>query len=254
MANKRKNTQKQNINIDNDTLISFIRSVMRYTEDKGFIQPKRNNFDGKIKINLSKGFSIHIMGNELAEKNTLTLKEIPNILDYLQKTVGQSSFHWKYGGKKPSFKKVEDYALFIFLKYYDLQKYMEKLLKNMDSPEEATRRLFCVSEKGIGFIKFGKFGEKIEIGRETSQPYRLLQCLTEPFKKPKSIDTVFETIREGLYKKSKNGIYTSIMDKPKKVKLIEYAIKEVQKVQALQGKLKFEWDEYKNKLWLEQLL
>ena len=86
-----------------------------------------------------------------------------------------------------------------------------------------------------------------------SQPFRLLQCLTTPFGAPKSIDSAFEAIREGIKYKSKTGVYTNTIDKPKKIILVEYAIKELQKGNKLQGKIGFKWDELKTKVWVEYL-
>lgn len=109
----------------------------------------------------------------------------------------------------------------------------------------------CVEKYGIGYLKFNKDGEEIKIGGTNSQPYKLLRCLTEPFGNPKSINTVYEAIREGRRIKP-TGIYRGEIDRAKKIQLIENsAIKEAQKGGKLRGKIKFEFDETKSKMWLE---
>jgi hypothetical protein len=132
-----------------------------------------------------------------------------------------------------------------------LSKITEIVKQKQEIPE--TQRPYCVAENNIGYLKFGKHGEKIEIGGANNQPFRLLQCLTEPFGIAKSVEIVFEAIREGVKKKNKSGVYTSEMDKGKKVELIEYVIKELQKGKKLKGKLEFKWDDLKTKLWLEYI-
>jgi len=115
------------------------------------------------------------------------------------------------------------------------------------------KRPYCVVDGNYGFLKFNKQDNGTKIGKITSQPFRLLQCLTEPFRIAKTVDTVFEAIRENVKYKSKSGVYTQNIDKAKKVILIKYAIKEVQKIRKLQGKIKFMWDNLKTKVWLEYL-
>jgi len=131
----------------------------------------------------------------------------------------------------------------------DIQKITEEAKREIPQ----TRRPHCVSESGIGYLQFGKFGEKVEIGRETSQPYKLLLCTIEPFGVAKKVDAVFEAIRENVKEKNKGGIYTTQLDKNKKIELIKFAIKELQKESKLRGKLQFKWDNLETKLWLEYI-
>lgn len=119
--------------------------------------------------------------------------------------------------------------------------------------QKQDERPYCISENGIGYLTFNKNGEKIKISKAKNQPFKLLQCLTEPFGIAKSVETVFEAIRENMKKKSKNGVYTSEIDTKKKNQLIEYVIKELQKDNKLKGKLEFKWDDFKTKLWLEYI-
>jgi len=125
--------------------------------------------------------------------------------------------------------------------------------KSVSETEQQDKRPYCVIEGRNGFLKFSKQGKKIKIGGASSQSFKLLQCLTEPFRTAKSVDTVFEAIRENVKYKSKSGVYTAGTDKQQKITLIEYAIKELQKGNKLQGKLAFRWDDLKTKIWLEYL-
>jgi len=114
-------------------------------------------------------------------------------------------------------------------------------------------RPYCLVEGIWGYLKFGKFGNKIKIGGANSQPFKLLKCLTEPFGVAKSVEVIFEALRENMKHKSKSGVYTGGTDKSQKVKIIEYAVKELQKGNKMRGKLVFRWDDLKIKIWLEYL-
>ncbi len=143
-------------------------------------------------------------------------------------------------------------------KFKELEK---KFNKNTDSkikeamdtiqPRQQNGKPYCEIKGKWGFLKLNKWSRGIKIGNANSQPFKLLQCLSEPLGTAKAIDTVFEAIRESVKYKSKSGMYTSAMDKAQKTKLIEYAIKELQKDNKLQGKFKFRWDDLKIKIWLE---
>ena len=125
-----------------------------------------------------------------------------------------------------------------------------------DTPEiqQHNKRPYCEVKGKLGFLKFNKQTAGIKISGANAQPFKLLQCLTEPsLGIAKAVDTVFEAIRESIRYKSKSGIYTSGIDKLQKIKLIKNAIKELQKGNKLQGKLVFKWDDLKTKVWLEYL-
>ena len=125
-------------------------------------------------------------------------------------------------------------------------------LQEQKLPEEKSRPR-CITEGKLGFLKFSKQGKPVKIGGVNSQPFRLLQCLTEPFGTAKSVDAVFEAIRENMHHKSKSGVFTAGIDKAQKVRLIGFAIKELQKKNKLQKKIEFKWDDFKTKFWLEFL-
>jgi hypothetical protein len=155
-----------------------------------------------------------------------------------------------------AWKKIEEEVDSYFRGFLNVYKQFLKKYRQIISEKQnvnSSQKPHTETGDGFGYLIFNKGGEKIKIGGIDSQPFRLLRCLTEPFGNPKSIDAVFESIRENTYKKSKTGTYSSIMDKPKKVRTIEYAIKELQKGNKLKGRLKFKWDELKTKLRLEYI-
>jgi len=108
---------------------------------------------------------------------------------------------------------------------------------------------FCLIENNYGYLQLGKNGEKIRISRPDSQPFHLLQSLTEPFGTAKNIDTVFEAMRGGTRNKTAGNSY---MDKGLKVRTIQYSgIKELQKNKKFREKIKFEFNETKSMVWLK---
>lgn len=112
---------------------------------------------------------------------------------------------------------------------------------------------FLVTEKRKGYLKFTKNGEKIFIGSIGTRKFRLLKALIEPsdtIGTARNLDTVFEAIQ--LPKdKSNSKLSDSYLKKNEQVSIIEYTIKELQKVRKLQGKLHFSFGDNKKKLWLE---
>lgn len=138
-------------------------------------------------------------------------------------------------------------------KLRELLSELKTIAINSEVPRQVHRPFCCVEDKW-GFLKFNKYDQGIKIGNATrSQPFKLLKCLIEPFGTAKPIDTVFEAIRENVKYKSKKGVFTKSIDRAQKVNLIGYAIKDLQKDNKLQGKLKVRWDELKTKYWLEYL-
>jgi len=123
-----------------------------------------------------------------------------------------------------------------------------------DSLELQNSRPYCIIEGKWGYLKFGKYGEKIKIGGPESRHFRLLQCLLEPLGSAKTVEAVFDSIR---LPKDKNDSdlsgYDSYRRKGRQVTLIESAIKELQKENKMRGKLKFEFDDTKTKLWIKYI-
>jgi len=103
-----------------------------------------------------------------------------------------------------------------------------------------------------GYLKFGENDKETEISKITSQPFKLLQSLTEPqIGSAKSTDTVFEAIRENVQDGKKTGTFDTAMDRRQKIRCIKYVIKDLQKDNKLQGKITFKWAKLKDKLWIE---
>lgn len=118
----------------------------------------------------------------------------------------------------------------------------------------SNNRPFCIVEDGWGYLKFGKYSEKIEIGSPESRHFRLLQCLLEPLGSAKTIEAVFDSIRL-LKDKDDSDLsgYDPYRRKNRQIALIQSTIKELQKGNKLQNKLKFKFDDTKTKLWLEYI-
>ena len=99
-----------------------------------------------------------------------------------------------------------------------------------------------------------EFGEKIKIGTPKSRHFRLLECLLEPFGKAKTIETVYEWIKLPKDKKDSDlSGWDNYKKKSRQIIIIQNAIKELQKGNKLRGKLAFEFDDTKSKIWIEYL-
>lgn len=111
-----------------------------------------------------------------------------------------------------------------------------------DSIQVETGKPYCVVENGWGYLKFGKFGKKKRIGKPKSRPFRLLQCLLEPLRTGRTVDSVFEAIR---LPKDKDDSRLSgwNTERTRKTEIIKNTIKELQKGNKLEGKIGFEFDE-----------
>lgn len=119
----------------------------------------------------------------------------------------------------------------------------------------SNNRPFCVVENGWGYLKFGKYSEKIDIGSPESRHFRLLQYLIDPkVGTAKTIEGAFDAIR---LLKDKNDPelsgYDAYRRKSKQIAIIQNTIKELQKGNKMQNKLKFKFDDTKNKLWLDYI-
>lgn len=101
-----------------------------------------------------------------------------------------------------------------------------------DSPAQAQKsRPYCVVEGKWGYLKAdGKFGKKTKIGKSEARPFRLLQCVFEPFGVAKTVDAVFDAIR--LPKDAKDtslNSYDAYKKRGRQIEIIKYTIKELQK-------------------------
>jgi len=116
-------------------------------------------------------------------------------------------------------------------------------------PEEGAPN--CSEEKGIGYLNFGT-KKQIKIGVATNQPFKVLRCLIYPFGTAKTVEMVYEAIRENPTRIRKTGIYTTELDRAAKIHAVQFAIKDLQKGKKLKN-LKIKWDKTKSKLWLAYL-
>lgn len=147
-----------------------------------------------------------------------------------------------------------------FLEYKKLilgegQKPASVIPRSEDNSESKNNRPHCITEGRWGYLKFGKYGEKIKIGGSESRHFRLLQCLLEPFiGASKTVEAVFDAIR---LPKDKNDSdlsgWDSIRRKNRQITIIQNTIKELQKDNKLRGKILFEFDDVKNKIQIKYI-
>lgn len=106
---------------------------------------------------------------------------------------------------------------------------------------------YTVTKDGWGYLKFGEHGKKKKIGKASSRHFKLLQTMLSPVGVSKTVESVFEAIR---LPKDKNDTHLSDWNTSatRKMKLIRYAIKELQKGNKLEGKIKFEFNDTKTQL------
>jgi len=134
----------------------------------------------------------------------------------------------------------------------ETDKEIEKTTPETESKDSKKKdfKPFCIEEGTKGYFKFYKQGKKIKIGSSKSRHFRLLQSISEPFGVSKTIEAVFEAIR--LPKDSEDTKLSDFNTKrSRKVEIIKYTIKELQKNKELQGKLKFKFNDQKTVLQLE---
>lgn len=112
---------------------------------------------------------------------------------------------------------------------------------------------FLITENKKGYLKFFKEGEKIHIGNIKTRKFKLLQVLIEPpdtISVARNTEAVFEAIK--LPKDKRNiDLNDNYLAQNKQIMLIEYTIKEIQKIKKLQGKIHFSFDNNKKKIRLE---
>ncbi|GMX58509.1 MAG: hypothetical protein MCSN_1630 [Candidatus Microsyncoccus archaeolyticus] len=96
------------------------------------------------------------------------------------------------------------------------------------------------TENGIGYFKFYKEGPKIEIGKTDTRKYRLLLCLLDTLGSARTIDSVFEAIKISR-DKSDARLNDSYLSSNKKLEVIQFTMKELQKIKGLTGKITLEF-------------
>lgn len=80
----------------------------------------------------------------------------------------------------------------------------------------------------MGYLKFHKNGKKIKISRISSNPYKLLRLLIEPFGIAKTIDGAY-----GILSKRKHTMRDRYLEPNRKITAIKYTIKNYKKYPAL---------------------
>ena len=100
---------------------------------------------------------------------------------------------------------------------------------------------FCIEEGGVGYLKFGKYGKKKKIGRVNSRHFRLLNTLLSPIGVFRTVDSIFEEIK--IPKDTNDSLLSDWNnEKTRKIQLIKYTIKELQKNNKLEGRIEFEFN------------
>ncbi len=141
------------------------------------------------------------------------------------------------------------------------QRYEEYKAKILGSPPklesystvaETNKRPHTLVEAGRGYFKLQKQGKKISVGGKDTRHFRLLQCLCEPhFGVQKTTDAIFEAIRLPKDKDNSSLSGFSPQRNSELFKIIEFAKKELQKNDELQGKIKYRMDGLKKTMRLE---
>lgn len=117
-----------------------------------------------------------------------------------------------------------------------------KGIEKTNSENKSNQSPELVIDGNMGYLKFYKQGQKIKIGKTTSRKYRLLDCLIYPLGVAKTTDGIFDSI-----KISKDALDTDLTDAyvahSKKQDIIEFTMKELQKIDGLKGKISLEWQQ-----------
>jgi hypothetical protein len=115
-----------------------------------------------------------------------------------------------------------------------------------EKPENNTSKIkpYFLVDSDKGYLKLNKHSNKIIIGGKDTRKFRLLRFLLDPINSARTIESIFEAIKLPRDKKdSALNSYNSIQVFIRKKDLIDYQIKEIQKIKELQGKIKFDFDE-----------
>lgn len=149
------------------------------------------------------------------------------------KVVGLEIQRFPYFTVQFSPKRIGDY-----LSEREMQKDTEK---DMRAKGVFKSQPYYLVEGKWGYLKFNKHGEKIKIGSRNSRHFRLLSCLLEPLGTAKTVDSVFEAIR---LPRDKDDTYLDdwATSRTRKVKIIQYTIKELQKGNKLHGRITLEFN------------
>jgi len=135
------------------------------------------------------------------------------------------------------------------------EEFKKEIIEEIESKKtQDSKRPFCIIENNFGYLKFDKYGEKIKIGTPKSRHFRLLEYLLELFGKAKTTEAVYEWIKLPKDKKDSDlSGWDNYKKHNRQVIIIQNTIKELQKDNKLRGKLAFEFDDTKTKIWIKFL-
>lgn len=128
---------------------------------------------------------------------------------------------------------------------YSVRIEVKSKLINLFSEKQNTSLPFCIEEKTIGYLKFHKNGSKIKMGRVTSEHYRLLRCLIDPFGLARTVDFIFKKITN---REKNNDKYLEASDQLRK---IVYAKQYLHKIPGFREKLMVNIDRTGKKAWID---
>jgi len=131
-----------------------------------------------------------------------------------------------------------------FIKLWEKKKKERK--KGEESEEKEKIKPSTFSKNCWGYFRFSEISKPIRVSQKNKKPFLLLQALCYPkFGAFKSSEGLFETIRTP--KDTDGTQWSDITANSKKIEKIQYTIKELQGTRGLKGKLKYVWDNPKNK-------
>ncbi len=106
-----------------------------------------------------------------------------------------------------------------------------------------TDKPYCLIEKSIGYLKFGKYGAKKKIGSSTARPFLFLQSTIDLIGIFKTVDAVFTAIWQEKDNKDQRLVNPATA-RARKVEILKNScIKELQKDNKLNGKIRFEFND-----------
>lgn len=113
----------------------------------------------------------------------------------------------------------------------------ERVIERINvSEDEIEKKLSLDSEHGVGFVRIGKKGKRINVGSVETRKYRLLVALSD-VGVPRTIEGVYDSIR--LDKDKLNGRLNDIHTKKSEMLvIIKNTVKELQRISGLKGKIK----------------
>jgi len=108
--------------------------------------------------------------------------------------------------------------------------------KEVISIDVVSHKPALIKDNKQGYLKFYKEGPRILIGKVDTRKYRLVEVLFDPLGVAKSIEVVFEAIRDP--KDEADGRLKGEYTAPTRQReLIDYAMKELQKIKGLKGRI-----------------